>query len=177
VDMREFGFATGEETKEPAGAPARTGWNSLKWALLVPVLLTLAGAVAQLGYGIVVAVVLGLGTVAFVAVLLGGVWHRAGVYGGYAQPDKKKIKTGAAKEYTTKSGIRGGVATATSSGVEQKGKCATDGKATTFAFKNAKNDFVSWTFVGARDVKDEVPGVTVDKILSTVRLIDDPEAS
>ncbi|MCX4818605.1 hypothetical protein OG883_01515 [Streptomyces sp. NBC_01142] len=76
MDIRESTPAAVEQTAPPP--PARTGWNSLKWAVLVPVLLTLAGAVAQFPYGIVVAVVLGLGTVAVAAVLLGGIWHRAG---------------------------------------------------------------------------------------------------
>jgi len=100
-----------------------------------------------------------------------GLW----VYGGYAQPDKKKITTGASLAYTTESGLRGSVATATSSGVEKTGKCDTDGKATTFVFKNAKNDFMSWTFVGVTGVKDEVPEATVKRILSTVRLISAPQ--
>ncbi|MEU4213360.1 hypothetical protein AB0F13_25835 [Streptomyces sp. NPDC026206] len=95
-----------------------------------------------------------------------GLW----VYGAYAQPDKQKVTTGAVEPYTTKSGLRGSVATAMSSGVSKKGKCATDGKATAFAFKSAKGDFVSWTFHGVKGVKEEVPDATVRQILSTVRL-------
>ncbi|MFD9219439.1 hypothetical protein ACFWDI_05255 [Streptomyces sp. NPDC060064] len=93
------------------------------------------------------------------------------LYGAYTQPDKKKIKTGAVESYTARSGIKGSVATAVSSGVEKKGKCDTDGKATTFAFEDSKGDFVSWTFLGAKDVAGEVPDATVRKILSTVRLV------
>lgn len=76
----------------------------------------------------------------------------------------------AAEPYTTASGIRGSVATASSAGVKLEGKCDTDGKATTFAFKNAKGDIVSWMFTGAKGVDEEVPDATVRKVLSTVRL-------
>ncbi|MGW7463385.1 hypothetical protein ACWGJT_01445 [Streptomyces xantholiticus] len=92
------------------------------------------------------------------------------VYGGYTQPDKARVTKGAAEPYTTASGITGSVATASSTGVGPEGKCDTDGKATAFAFKNPKGDIVSWTFVGAKGVREEVPDRTVQKILSTVRL-------
>jgi hypothetical protein len=92
------------------------------------------------------------------------------VYGGYTQPDMAKVTKGAAQPYTTASGITGSVATASSTGVEPDGKCDTDGKATAFAFKNPKGDIVSWTFVGAKGVGDEVPDGVVRKVLSTVRL-------
>ncbi|GGS12757.1 hypothetical protein GCM10010252_60310 [Streptomyces aureoverticillatus] len=93
----------------------------------------------------------------------------AWVYGGYAQPERKKIKAGAVESYTTKSGITGSLASAESSGVTKREKCDTDGKATVFAFKDAGGEFVSWTFHGAKDVKEEIPDTTVRKILSTVR--------
>jgi hypothetical protein len=92
------------------------------------------------------------------------------VYGAHAQPDKDKVTKGAAEPYTTASGLRGSVATAFSAGVEKKGRCDTDGKATAFAFKNAKGDIVSWTFIGVKGVDEEVPDATVAKILSSVRL-------
>ncbi|MFD9422922.1 hypothetical protein [Streptomyces sp. NPDC060054] len=95
------------------------------------------------------------------------------VYGGYAQPDRDRVTTGAARPYTTKSGISGSVATATSSGAVRTGRCDNDGKATAFAFRNAKGEIVSWTFVGVRGVGDEVPESTVRKILGTVRLMGD----
>ncbi|MFJ6609006.1 hypothetical protein ACIQPT_01895 [Streptomyces sp. NPDC091289] len=97
---------------------------------------------------------------------------RLWVYGSYAQPSKEKVTTGAAKPFTTKSGITGSVATATSTGVARTGGCSYDGKATAFAFENSAGETVSWTFVGVRGVDDEVPEPTVRKILSTVRLID-----
>lgn len=99
------------------------------------------------------------------------------VFGGYTHQkdsDKKLMTIGKPKPYTTKSGVKGSVATTFSHGVPKTGKCDSDGKATTFAFKNSKGDFVSWTFYGAKGVKDEVPDATVQKILSTVRLHGDP---
>ncbi|OCC13917.1 hypothetical protein [Streptomyces sp. PTY087I2] len=97
---------------------------------------------------------------------------RLWVYGSYAQPAKDKITTGAAKPFTTKSGLTGSVATATSTGVDGTGRCTHDGKATAFAFENPAGETLSWTFVGGRGVADEVPEPTVRKILGTVRLID-----
>ncbi|RDL07267.1 hypothetical protein DER30_0560 [Streptomyces sp. HB202] len=97
---------------------------------------------------------------------------RLWVYGSYAQPAKEKVTTGAAKPFTTKSGLTGSVATATSTGVDGPGRCAYDGKATAFAFENPAGETLSWTFVGVRGVDDEVPEPTVRKILGTVRLVD-----
>ncbi|RDG38591.1 hypothetical protein [Streptomyces corynorhini] len=94
------------------------------------------------------------------------------VYGRYAQPDRTKISNGPVASYTTASGIKGSLATSESSGADRSGKCDTDGKATAFAFKNSKGDFVSWTFHGAKGVDDEVPDATVREILGTVRLTD-----
>lgn len=99
------------------------------------------------------------------------------VFGGYTDQEtasKKLLKIGKAEPYTTASGIKGSVATTYSAGVPKKDKCDSDGKATTFAFKNSAGDFVSWTFYGAKGVKDEVPDATVRKILGTVRLYGDP---
>ncbi|MFJ2017497.1 flagellar basal body-associated FliL family protein [Streptomyces nodosus] len=93
------------------------------------------------------------------------------VYGGYTQPDKKSVNLDKkAQPYTTASGIEGSIAWARSKNTPQKGKCASDGKAVTFGFKNSKDDFVAWSFYGATGVKDEVPDATIMKILSTVRL-------
>ncbi|MFC8984044.1 hypothetical protein ACFTXK_29505 [Streptomyces sp. NPDC056956] len=96
------------------------------------------------------------------------------IYGGYTQPDKKSVKTVKPKPYTTTSGIKGSLATAYSDGTPQKGKCDSEGKAVTFAFKNGAGDFVTWNLFGAKGVKDEVPEATVQKILSTVRLTEEP---
>ncbi|GHD27845.1 hypothetical protein GCM10010313_67940 [Streptomyces violarus] len=92
------------------------------------------------------------------------------IFGGYTQPDKKSVKFTKPKPYTTKSGIKGSVATAHSENTPQNGKCDSDGKAITFAFKNGAGDFVTWNLYGAKGVKDELSEATVQKILGTVRL-------
>ncbi|MFI2205221.1 hypothetical protein ACH47Z_31470 [Streptomyces sp. NPDC020192] len=102
------------------------------------------------------------------------------VYGGYTQPDKKSItydKT--AKQFKTASGIVGSYAWARSHNSPQKGKskCASDGKAVTFGFKNSQDDYVSFNFYGATGVSNEVPDTTVMKIMSTIRLHGDPQGS
>ncbi|GAB2891267.1 hypothetical protein GCM10027074_69440 [Streptomyces deserti] len=96
------------------------------------------------------------------------------IYGGYTQPDKKSVKFTKPKPYTTASGIKGSVATAHSVSTPQKGKCASDGKAVTFAFKNGAGNFVTWNLYGAKGVDGEIPEQTVQKILSTVRLTEEP---
>ncbi|MFE2513482.1 hypothetical protein [Streptomyces naganishii] len=99
------------------------------------------------------------------------------IYGGYTQPDKKSLSYDhKAKPYKTASGIEGSIAWARSTNTPQKGKCASDGKALSFGFKNSAGDFVSWNFFGAKGVKGEVPEATVMKILSTVRLHGTPTA-
>ncbi|MFF1448924.1 hypothetical protein ACFVYF_12345 [Streptomyces sp. NPDC058274] len=102
---------------------------------------------------------------------------RTWVYGMYTQPDESKVKSGQVTPYTTKSGIKGSLGTAWSTGVEKSKKCVTDGKATTFAFKDPEGDLVSWSFYGPKGVSDEVPDATVRKILGTVRLSKDPSES
>ncbi|MET9732475.1 hypothetical protein ABZZ79_18060 [Streptomyces sp. NPDC006458] len=100
------------------------------------------------------------------------------VYGGYTQPDKKSLTVDKkAEAYTTASGIKGSLAWAQSTNTPQKGKCASDGKAVTFGFKNADGAFVAWNFYGAKGVKGEVPKETIMKILSTVRLHGDATGS
>ncbi|MFF8909922.1 hypothetical protein [Streptomyces olivaceoviridis] len=98
-------------------------------------------------------------------------------FGGYtdqSEAAKKYLRIGKAKPFTTASGVKGSVATSYVVGVPKKNKCDTDGKATTFAFKNSTGSFASWTFYGAKGVEDEVPDATMNKILSTVRLHGDP---
>ncbi|MEV0256996.1 hypothetical protein AB0H82_22400 [Streptomyces sp. NPDC050732] len=100
------------------------------------------------------------------------------VYAGYTQPDKKSFTSDEkAQPYTTKSGIKGSIARAKSTDTPQKGKCATDGKAITFGFKNSAGDYVAWSLYGATGVKDEIPEETVMKILSTVRTHGEPTES
>lgn len=95
---------------------------------------------------------------------------RTWVFGAYTQPDTTRLTIGEPESYRTKSGVEGSLVTVTSSGTPKKGKCDTDGKAVTFAFKNAEGKFVSWTYVGAHGVPDEVSDATIRQILSTVRL-------
>ncbi|MFJ2767283.1 hypothetical protein [Streptomyces sp. NPDC087300] len=100
------------------------------------------------------------------------------IYGAYTQPDKKSFSSDAkAQPYTTKSGIKGSIARAKSTDTPMTGKCATDGKAITFGFKNASGEYVAWSLYGATGVKDEIPEATVMKILSTVRTHRDPDES
>ncbi|MER5635088.1 hypothetical protein ABT098_32260 [Streptomyces nitrosporeus] len=95
------------------------------------------------------------------------------VYGAYTQPDSTHLVIGEPESYRTKTGVEGSLVTVTSSGARAKGTCDTDGKAVTFAFKNADGAFVSWTYVGAHGVSDEVADATIREILSTVRLHED----
>ncbi|MGW0532265.1 hypothetical protein [Streptomyces sp. NPDC003032] len=100
------------------------------------------------------------------------------VYAGYTQPDKKSFTSDEkAQPYTTKSGIKGSIARAESTNTPQKGKCASDGKAITFGFKNSEGAYVAWSLYGAKGVKEEIPEATVMKILSTVRTHGDPTES
>ncbi|MCX4668839.1 hypothetical protein OG453_19535 [Streptomyces sp. NBC_01381] len=101
------------------------------------------------------------------------------VHGRYSQPGKKNVRTSSVEPYTTKSGITGSLTSSSVSGVknDKNDKCRTDGKATTFGFKDSQGKLVSWSFFGARDVSGEVPEATVKKMLSTVREYDNgPES-
>ncbi|MFE1557046.1 hypothetical protein ACFW6V_18940 [Streptomyces sp. NPDC058734] len=96
-----------------------------------------------------------------------GTW----VFAGYSQKlPKEMVKISESKEYTTLSGLKGHVATATVSGVPKENKCSSDGKSIAFSFKNSKGDFASWVLYGAAGVPGEVDQATQDKILSSVRL-------
>ncbi|MEU1117189.1 MULTISPECIES: hypothetical protein [unclassified Streptomyces] len=94
------------------------------------------------------------------------------VYGVYTQPDRKRVATGPTKSFTSKSGLKGSLVSASSSGADTTDKCASDGKATVFAFKNSEGRFVSWSFHGAKGVKDELTDATVQKMAGTVREYD-----
>ncbi|MFH8476610.1 hypothetical protein [Streptomyces sp. NPDC018000] len=98
-----------------------------------------------------------------------GTW----VWAAYAQHmPQSTIKISEPKQYTTKSGLTGQVVTATAPNVTKRKKCDSDGKSIAFTFKNKKGDFASWVLYGADSVKDELPDATIQKILSTVRLVD-----
>ncbi|MFJ3173315.1 hypothetical protein ACIPJK_21415 [Streptomyces roseus] len=93
------------------------------------------------------------------------------VYAAYAQKAPKgTVKGTEPKEYTTSSGLKGHVATATAIGVPKTDKCATDGKSIAFSFKTSNGDFASWILYAASGVQGELPQETIDKMLSSVRL-------
>ncbi|MFD6423310.1 hypothetical protein [Streptomyces sp. NPDC060198] len=95
------------------------------------------------------------------------------VWAAYAQTDPaEKIKVADPEPYTTTSGLTGSVAKATALGLAKKNKCDTDGKSVVFSFKNSDGAYASWVFFGATGVDDELSDTTIDKILSTVRLVD-----
>lgn len=92
-------------------------------------------------------------------------------FAAYAQKAPKgTTKVSDPKEYSTSSGLKGHMATASVTGLPKENKCSSDGKSIAFSFKNAKGDFVSWILYGAAGVPDEVPQATLEKILSSVRL-------
>ncbi|MBO2459984.1 hypothetical protein [Actinomadura violacea] len=63
----------------PAGPPSRPFWRPLGWALLIPLLFTLGGWLAQYPHGLIVAgVAVALAALAVAATLAGGIWHRPG---------------------------------------------------------------------------------------------------
>lgn len=65
--------------EEAAGARPRRTLNTLLWAVLIPVVATGAGFLAQYPYGMLwVGVIIVLGTAAAAAIVAGGVWNRAG---------------------------------------------------------------------------------------------------
>ncbi|MFD7710485.1 hypothetical protein ACFV6E_00325 [Streptomyces sp. NPDC059785] len=103
-------------------------------------------------------------------------WAWAG-YTGQTDADQKKIEIGKAEDFTSSSGLKGKISTSYTKGAAGSGKCDTEGKATTFAFKNSNDDFVSFSFYGAKGVSDEVTDETIKKIAGTVRLHGDPEDS
>ncbi|MER5929182.1 hypothetical protein [Streptomyces sp. NPDC002054] len=93
------------------------------------------------------------------------------VWAGYAQKEPKgTTKITKPVEYTTKSGLKGHMVTATATGVKKPHKCATDGKGIGFGFKTASGDFASWVMYGAAGVKDEYQQDVAEKVLSSLRL-------
>ncbi|MCX5609195.1 MULTISPECIES: hypothetical protein [unclassified Streptomyces] len=92
-------------------------------------------------------------------------------FAGYAQKGPKgTTQVSEPKEYTTSSGLKGHMATASVTGLPKENKCSSDGKSIAFSFKNAKGDFASWILYSAAGVPDEVSKETMEKILSSVRL-------
>ncbi|MGW0362793.1 hypothetical protein [Streptomyces sp. NPDC002990] len=92
-------------------------------------------------------------------------------FAAYAQKAPKgTVKVSEAKEYTTASGLKGHMATATAAGLPKEHKCSSDGKSIAFSFMTANGDFSSWILYGAAGVEGEVKPETYEKILSSVRL-------
>ncbi|MER5732188.1 hypothetical protein ABT084_28295 [Streptomyces sp. NPDC002138] len=92
------------------------------------------------------------------------------VYSAYTQPDKSLVKWDKAVDYTTKSGVKGSYVKAHSQGAPKPNKCAGDGQAIVFGFKNSKGDLVAWDFYGRTGVPGAVTDDLIMRILSTVRL-------
>ncbi|MEU2395202.1 hypothetical protein [Streptomyces sp. NPDC007369] len=92
-------------------------------------------------------------------------------FAAFAQKAPKgTVKVSEPKEYTTASGLKGHMATATAAGVPKENKCSRDGKSIAFSFKTANGDFSSWILFSAVGVPGEIPQETMDKVLSSVRL-------
>ncbi|WP_335935448.1 hypothetical protein [Streptomyces sp. PTD5-9] len=103
-----------------------------------------------------------------------GTW----AWAAYAQHmPQSTIKFTPARQYTTKSGLTGQVVTATAPGVTKRKKCDSDGKTIAFTFKNKNGEFASWVLYGADHVDGALPDSTIEKILSTVRLVDTAPSS
>lgn len=97
------------------------------------------------------------------------------VYAAYTQPDKSLVTWDKPVKYRTKSGVEGTYVKARSAGVKQTNRCAGDGQAIVFGFKNSKGGFVAWNFYGRTGVPGAVGDDLVMRILSTVRLSGDPK--
>ncbi|WP_327307881.1 hypothetical protein OG730_34350 [Streptomyces sp. NBC_01298] len=92
-------------------------------------------------------------------------------FAAYAQKAPKgTTKVVQAKEYTTSSGLKGHMATATVSGLPKENKCSSDGKSVAFSFTTANGDLSTWVLYGAAGVPGEVSKETYEKILSSIRL-------
>ncbi|WP_327251614.1 hypothetical protein [Streptomyces sp. NBC_01244] len=92
-------------------------------------------------------------------------------FAAYAQKAPKgTTKVAQAKEYTTASGLKGHMATATVSGLPKENKCSTDGKSVAFSFTTSNGDLSTWVLYGVAGVPGEVSQETYEKILSSVRL-------
>ncbi|WP_051892865.1 hypothetical protein [Streptomyces erythrochromogenes] len=97
------------------------------------------------------------------------------VYAAYTQPDKSVVKWDKPKEYTTRTGVKGSYVTARSEGAAQPNRCAGDGRAVVFGFKNSRGDLVAWNFYGRTGVPGAVGDALIMRIMSTVRLAGEPK--
>ncbi|MFJ6758962.1 hypothetical protein ACIQNK_28575 [Streptomyces sp. NPDC091273] len=92
------------------------------------------------------------------------------VYAAFTQPDKSVVKWDKPVEYTTKTGLKGTYVKARSKGAAQPNRCAGDGQAIVFSFKNTEGAFVAWDFYGRTAVPGAIPDTLIMRILNTVRL-------
>ncbi|WP_051781658.1 MULTISPECIES: hypothetical protein [unclassified Streptomyces] len=97
------------------------------------------------------------------------------VYAAYTQPDKSVVTSDKPVAYTTKSGVKGSYVKARSSGAARTDRCAGDGQAIVFGFRNSRGDLVSWDFYGRTGVPGAVDDALIMRILSTVRLAGEPK--
>ncbi|MFE9371026.1 hypothetical protein ACFYM2_14830 [Streptomyces sp. NPDC006711] len=93
------------------------------------------------------------------------------LYFAYTQPDKDHITSEKPVPYTTKSGLQGSVVRAKTTGVKKTDKCSTDGQSVLFGFKTPKGDLAAWSLIANTGVPDAVSEDTIQKILSTIRLV------
>ncbi len=96
------------------------------------------------------------------------------VYAANTQPDKSLVTWDKPVEYRTKAGVKGTYVKARSTGAPRPNRCAGDGQAVVFGFRNSKGGFVAWDFHGRTGVPGAVGDDLVMRILSTVRLAGDP---
>ncbi|MEV5943139.1 hypothetical protein [Streptomyces sp. NPDC051994] len=93
------------------------------------------------------------------------------LYYAYTQPDKNHITSDKPVPFTTKSGLQGSVVRAKATGVKKTDKCSTDGQSVLFGFKTAKGDLAAWSLIANTGVPGAVDEDTIQKILSTIRLV------
>ncbi|MDK1474522.1 hypothetical protein QNO07_14025 [Streptomyces sp. 549] len=83
--------------------------------------------------------------------------------------EKEKLKSGKARAFSNKHGIKGHTATATMTGVEKKGECDADGKVVTVSWLDASRELRLWVMVTDTGVDDEVPPATIKKMTDSLR--------
>ncbi|GAB3958226.1 hypothetical protein [Streptomyces sparsus] len=83
--------------------------------------------------------------------------------------EKEKLRSGKAKPFSNKHGIKGHTATATMTGVEKEGKCDADGKVVTVSWLDASRELRLWVMVTDAGVSDEVPAATIKKMTDSLR--------
>ncbi|MFE9535434.1 hypothetical protein [Streptomyces sp. NPDC006691] len=93
------------------------------------------------------------------------------LYYAYTQPDKNHITSEKPVPYTTKSGLQGSVVRAKTTGVKKTDKCSTEGQSVLFGFKTAKGDLAAWSLIANTGVPGAVDEDTIQKILTTIRLV------